>query len=213
LEGSGVGGSRVITLQLGSGCSAAAVRDGRPIDCTMGFSPLEGLMMATRSGDIDPGLLLWLLEKQGYSAKTLDDLLNRKSGLLGYSGESGDMRVLLESTWDVSRAGVQLYCFRVQKCIGGFVAALGGVDAVVFGGGVGEHAAVVREQICSPLVNFGISLDDKRNREPGPGRLALISNEASKAAVYVASVDESLELVEAVRELTKNGDPDERSFR
>jgi acetate kinase len=137
-------GGRVITLQLGSGCSAAAIDRGRPLDTSMGFSPLEGLMMATRAGDLDPGLLLQLGAQMN-----LEPILNHQSGLAGLAGHGGDMRAILAANDDASRLAIDVYCHRVRKYIGAYLAVLGGADGIVFGGGVGEHASLIRERITS----------------------------------------------------------------
>ena len=136
------GGGRVITLQLGSGCSAAAIDRGRPLDTSMGFSPLEGLVMATRAGDLDPGLLLHLAAQV-----ELEPILNHHSGLAGLAGHGGDMRAILAANDDASRLALDVYVHRARKYVGAYLAVLGGADGIVFGGGVGEHADVIRERI------------------------------------------------------------------
>lgn len=183
-------GGRVISLQLGAGCSIAAVRDGRAVDTSMGFSPLEGLVMATRAGDVDPGLLLFLQRAEGFMPERLERLLNEESGLLGLSGLSGDMRRLLESDDPAARLALEVYGYRARKYIGAYLAVLGGADAVLFGGGVGEHAAPVRERILAGLEWAGIALDADANRD-AVAREARISGRKSKVEVWVIPVDEA----------------------
>lgn len=182
-------GGRVISLQLGAGCSITAVSDGSPQDTSMGFSPLEGLVMATRCGDLDPGLLLHLLRTEKMSIDDLEHLLNRESGLRGIAGES-DMRKLLDSNEPEARLAVELYCYRAHKYIGAYLAVLGGADAILFGGGVGEHAPEIRECILAGLEWAGIVLDRERNRTV-VGTEACISRDDSPVAVWVIAVDEA----------------------
>ncbi len=183
-------GGRIISLQLGAGCSVTAVDRGAPRDTSMGFSPLEGLVMATRSGDIDPGLLVYLQRHEGLGPEELDRLLNRASGLLGVSGMSDDMRVLLDSDHPDACLAVALYCYRARKYIGAYLAALGGADAILFGGGVGENAAPVRAQILARMDWCGIVLDDDANRAT-VGNEARISATTSTTEVWVIPVDEA----------------------
>lgn len=188
-------GGRVISLQLGSGCSITAVVAGLPQDTSMGFSPLEGLVMATRSGDLDPGLLLYLLRVGGMSADELDQLLNKSSGLLGVAGEQ-DMRLLLASKEPEAQFAIELYCYRVLKYIGAYIAVMGGVDGILFGGGVGEHAPLIRERILERLQWAGIELDSERNHAAA-GPEACISSDATRVAVWVIKVDEAQLLAES----------------
>lgn len=184
------GGGRVITLQLGGGCSITAIRDGRAVDTSMGFSPIEGLVMATRSGDLDPGLLLYLQRVEGMTSMRLERLLNKECGLLGLSGMSGDMRTLLDMDTANARLAVDVYCYRARKYIGAYLAALGSVDAILFGGGVGEHVPQVRAQILCELVRLGIVLDPDANRA-AVGAEMRISNSCSEAELWVIPVDEA----------------------
>ena len=185
----GASTGRILTLQLGSGCSITATRDGRPVDTSMGFTPLEGLMMATRSGDIDPGLLLYLQLHHGWSTDELDDLLNRQSGLLGVSGLSADMRVLLASDSAAAKLAVGLYCYRVRKFVGAYLAVLGGADSIVFGGGVGENAPEVRARILSDMDWAGVHIDPTANSAT-TGHERRISPEQSAVSVWVLKADE-----------------------
>jgi acetate kinase len=182
-------GGRVISLQLGAGCSATAVMNGAPQDTSMGFSPLEGLVMATRCGDLDPGLVTYLQRAEGLDPQATEDLLNRQCGLLGVSGSS-DMRALLDSTEPRARLAVNLYCYRIRKYIGAYVAVLGGVDAILFGGGVGEHAARVRAQVLEGMDWAGIRLDPQAN-DAAAGTENCISRSDSRVAVWVLPVDEA----------------------
>lgn len=189
-------GLRVISLQLGAGCSITAIRDGRAVDTSMGFSPLEGLVMATRAGDVDSGLLLFLQRAEGLNPEQTERLLNEESGLLGLSGTSGDMRALLEAEDKDAQLAVDVYCCRARKYIGAYLAALGGADAILFGGGVGEHAPAVRAKILAGMRWLGIVLDPTANRA-AVGTEACISNRSSDAEVWVIPVDEAAILAQA----------------
>ncbi|MBI5751857.1 MAG: acetate/propionate family kinase [Hydrogenophilales bacterium] len=195
-------GGRVISLQLGAGCSISAVADGAPQDTSMGFSPLEGLVMATRSGDLDPGLLLYLLRIGKMSIDELDHLLNQESGLRGMAGES-DMRKLLVSNEPAAQLAVELYCYRARKYVGAYLAALGGADAIMFGGGVGEHAPEIRERILAGMEWAGIVLDRERNHA-AIGAEARISRDDSPVAVWTIAVDEAQLMAEEAASLLMN---------
>jgi acetate kinase len=153
-------GARTVIAHLGSGASMVAVRDGKSIETTMGFTPTAGLVMSTRSGDLDPGLVVYLLEHRGYDAKKIDHLVNHEAGLLALSGQSGDMKALLEARAKDPRAAlaVEAFCYQARKWVGALAAALGGLDMLVFTGGIGEHAVPVREEICAPLAYLGAEL-------------------------------------------------------
>jgi acetate kinase len=185
--------ANIITLQLGNGCSATAIKAGRSIDTSMGFTPLEGLVMGTRSGDLDPEIVGYLAEKEGATITEIADLLNTKSGLLGISARTSDMRDLLTLMQTDHRASlaVEIFCYRVQKYIGAYMAALGGADGLVFGGGIGENAPLIRARICEPLAWCGLQLDAARNGDI-VGKAGVISGDRSRVAVYVVPVDESL---------------------
>jgi acetate kinase len=183
------GRERIISIQLGSGCSMTAIEKGMPRDTSMGFSPLEGLVMATRSGDIDPGLIMYLQRQEGLTPEQLYELLNERSGLAGVSGRSGDMRQLLESQDEQSRLAIDLYCYRARKYLGAYLAVLGGADAIIFGGGVGENVPEVREKILTGMQWCGIEVDLKRNRDSSG--IARISSEGSRVEVWVVPVDEA----------------------
>jgi len=168
--------ARLIVLHLGAGCSATAVQGGRSMDTSMGFTPLEGLLMATRSGDVDPALPAFLAEREGLSPAAVERLLNEESGLMGVSGRSGDLRELLAHEADDPRArlAVALYCYRVRKAVGANLAALGGADAILFTGGVGEHLPEIRARIGGPLAWCGLRMDEARNAaaDGGPTRIS-----------------------------------------
>jgi len=184
------GGGRVISIQLGSGCSITAIDRGTPVDTSMGFSPLEGLVMATRCGDLDPSIITYLQRQEGLDAEEIDLMLNKQSGLLGLSGESGDMRVLLNSDNPDARLAVGLYCYRVRKYIGAYLAVLGGADAIVFGGGVGENSAQVRMKILQDMEWLGVELATDENNN-AVGVEASINTENSRIEVWVIPVDEA----------------------
>lgn len=202
---------RVISLQLGAGCSITAVHDGHAVDTSMGFTPLEGLVMATRAGDVDPGLLLYLQRAEGLDPARLERLLNEKSGLLGLSGASGDMRALLEMDNADARLAVDVYCYRASKYIGAYLVALGGADAILFGGGVGEHAPEVRAKILNSLLWMGVVPDAAANRS-AIGAEARISNGCSEVEAWVVPVDEAAILAQAAAAvLTETGREGARS--
>lgn len=192
LAGCAPNSGRVITLQLGNGCSGCAIVDGRSIDTSMGFSPLEGLMMGSRSGDIDPMVVAYLHRVTGKPYDEIFSGLNRKSGLLGVSGTSSDMAQLMAESSNgrkESRLAIDLFTRRVTKLIGSYLALLGGADRLVFGGGIGANSPDLRERITSSLTPLGVTLDPARNRSAA-GNSALISAESSAVRVYSADVDE-----------------------
>ncbi len=184
------GGGRVISLQLGSGCSITAIDQGMPVDTSMGFSPLEGLVMATRPGDIDPSIVTFLQREAGMDAAEVERVLNRQSGLLGLSGESGDMRWLLDSGTPEAQLAIELYCYRIRKYIGAYLTVLGGVDAILFGGGVGENSAQVRAKILRGMEWLGVGLDPTGNSNAA-GKEGCISAAQSRSEVWVIPVDEA----------------------
>ena len=199
---------RLVSCHLGNGASMCAVDHGRSVDTTMGFTPLEGLIMGTRCGDLDPGVLAFLEREHKLSASKSEDLLNKKSGLLGLSGVSSDMReVLRAADQGHQRALIALkaYCYRVRKYIGAYVASMGGLDTVIFTGGVGQGSAVVRALALQGLECMGITLDDKRNREASGDEITRISTDDSKVAVLVVATDEERMMArEALRALSRS---------
>jgi acetate kinase len=183
-----------VTLQLGNGCSATAVRGGRSVDTSMGFTPLEGLVMGTRSGDVDPSLAGYLARREGVETEDVEERLNRRSGLLGVSGETGDMGELLALAaegHERAELAVAMFCHRVRRYLGAYLAVLEGAHAVVFGGGIGEHAAEVRRRVCAGLEWAGLELDPERNEAP-EGDVAPLHREDSRLGAYVVKVDEEL---------------------
>ncbi len=189
---------RAVLMHLGSGASMAAVRDGQPVDTTMGLTPTGGFMMGTRTGDLDPGVLLYLLN-HGFTAQQLAQLVDHDSGLLGVSGLSGDMRQLLEQRAHSPRAAlaVAMFVYQVRKSVGALVAALGGIDTLVFTGGIGEHAAPVRAECCAGLAHLGIRIDQARNAAAAP----VISTADSQCTVRVVPTDEALMIARYTRQL------------
>ena len=190
---------RVLIAHLGNGASMAAVRGGIGIDTTMGFTPAGGLMMGTRPGDLDPGVLLYLLAERRMTPAALNELVNRQAGLLGVSGTSADMRDLLEreSTDGHAAEAIGLFCYQAKKYLGALAAVLGGLDTLVFTGGIGEHAASVRLRICEGLEFLGIRIDPCRNKAHAP----VISSEGNWATVRVMRTDEDLMIARHTREL------------
>ena len=193
LAGSEAARGRIVLAHLGSGASLAAVRNGKCIDTTMSFTPTAGLVMGTRTGDLDPSLLTYLMRTEGMSADQLDTLVNRQSGLLGISETSSDMRDLAARAATDPRAAeaVQIFCYQAKKYIGAFAAALGGLDTLVFAGGIGEHSAEVRARICDGLEFLGLRLEASRNAS----HAAVISTADSRVAVRVIPTDEELVIV------------------
>ncbi len=185
-----VANGRVILAHLGNGASLAAVRDGRCLDTSMGFTPAAGLVMGSRSGDLDPGLFAYLARTESMTADQFDELVNQQSGMLGVSEKSSDMRELLaleESDLQAADA-VSLFCYQAKKWIGSFAAVLGGVDAIVFSGGIGEHCESIRSRICEGLSFLGISLNQSSNSKHS----TLISASDSQVSVYAIKTDEEL---------------------
>jgi acetate kinase len=188
---------RIITVQLGNGCSVAAIAAGQSVETSMGFTPLEGLVMGTRSGDVDASLVGFLAERENVEPREVERWLNERSGLLGLSGRSNDMRELLRAAGQEgdrrAELAIDLFCYRVRKYLGGYLAVLGGAQAIVFGGGIGENAPEVRRRICSNMDWCGIRLDADRNPAAvglKPGSAAKISTDDSALAVYVVAADE-----------------------
>ena len=187
--------TNIITLHLGNGCSATAIRAGNSIDTSMGLTPLEGLVMGTRSGDLDPAIIEFVAAKEGLSMREIETLMNKHSGLLGISGLTSDMRELLAEAREEndrrSELAIEIFCYRARKYIGAYLAAMNGADAVVFTGGIGENSPEVRARICDGLQWIGIELNEKLNRLH-TGREGLISKEGSRPAVYVIPTNEEL---------------------
>jgi len=187
--------THVITLHLGNGCSAAAIRNGHPVDTSMGMTPLEGLVMGTRSGDLDPAILNLIATKEGLSPHEVEALLNTQSGLLGISGLTNDMRVLLEELRLNDdrrvRLAIDVFCHRARKYIGAFLASMGGADAIVFTGGIGENSPEVRARICEGLAWAGLTVDPEQNQKT-IGVEGRISTDASTLLAYAIPTNEEL---------------------
>jgi len=187
--------TNIITLHLGNGCSAAAIKAGDPIDTSMGMTPLEGLVMGTRSGDLDPAIVSVIARKEGMSASEVDTLLNTQSGLLGISGLTNDMRELQAELKEHDdrrvRLAVEVFCYRARKYIGAYLAAMGGADAIIFTGGIGENSAEVRGRICSGMEWAGLRLDATKNQETA-GNEGIISSHDSELLAYAIPTDEEL---------------------
>ncbi|HXZ88561.1 MAG TPA: acetate kinase [Candidatus Binataceae bacterium] len=196
----------LITLHLGAGCSATAIRNGKSVDTSMGLTPLEGLMMATRSGDLDPAIVSFLCRREGLDPAQVESLLNHQSGLLGVSGISRDVRDITAAA-DAGNSDAALalamFSYRVKKYIGQYLAVPGRTQAIIFGGGIGEHADRIRAQICSGLDHLGISLDPVRNRAAN-GRESRFSSDDSAIELYVIPLDEELYIARATASLLPN---------
>jgi acetate kinase len=187
--------TNIVALHLGNGCSAVAIKGGSPVDTSMGMTPLEGLVMGTRSGDVDPAVLSFIASKEGLSLNEVETLLNKQSGLLGISGLTNDMRALQSELTEHddrrARLAIEIFCYRAKKYIGAYLAAMGGADAVIFTGGIGENSPVVRARICEGLAWAGLSLDEDKNKN-AVGQQGIISSDASRMAAYVIPTDEEL---------------------
>ena len=196
VAGAKAANGRVILAHLGNGASMAAVRDGRSVDTTMAFTPSSGLVMSTRSGDLDPGLISFLARSEQMTASQFDQMINQESGLLGVSETSSDMRDLLaRETEDVRAAeAVALFCYQAKKWIGAYVAALGGLDTLVFAGGIGENAPPVRARICEGLDFLGLELNESRNA----AHANVISSDASRVTLRIIRTDEELMIARSV---------------
>jgi len=189
--------ARIITLQLGNGCSVAAIAEGKSVETSMGFTPLEGLVMGTRSGDVDASLVDYLAEREKVGPAEVERWLNERSGLLGLSGRSNDMRELLRAVEQEgdqrAEFAIDLFCYRARKYLGAYLAVLGGADAIVFGGGIGENAPEVRKRICRDMEWCGLRIKADLNHTAvglKPGSAAKISGEDARPEVYVVAADE-----------------------
>lgn len=190
---------RLVTMQLGSGCSMAAILNGKPVDTTMGFTPNEGLLMSTRSGDLDPGLLTWLQRREKWSPDDTDRILNQESGWLGVSGESKNMADLLQSQSEGARLAIDLFCLRVRKTLGAYYAVLGGLDGIVMSGGVAENSAILRGRLLDGLEHLDIHIDNRRNEshvEAGQ-----ISTDESAVSCIVTRGSEECQMLKASRDI------------
>ena len=196
LKGIARDATNIITLHLGNGCSIAAIKDGNSIDTSMGFTPLEGLVMGTRSGDLDASIVDLIATKEGLSSREVETLLNKQSGLLGISGLTDDMRELLAEAHEHNdrraRLAIEIFCYRARKYIGSYLAAMNGAEAIVFTGGIGENSAEVRSRICDELNWLGVELDPELNSNHGASKSGQISSDGSRVAVFVVPTNEEL---------------------
>jgi acetate kinase len=185
---------KMVTIHLGNGCSMAAVRFGRSVDTTMGFTPLEGLLMGTRSGDLDPAIILHLIAKEELTLHEANTLLNKHSGLLGVSGVSNDLRDLFTERakgHEQAELAVELFCYRLKKYIAAYLGVLGGAEAIAFAGGIGEHSPEIREKACQGLDFMGLTIDAERNKTEN-GREGLISTDDSPTKIFIIPTNEEL---------------------
>ena len=199
-------GTRLITCHLGNGASVCALRDGKSVDTSMGLTPMEGLVMGTRSGDIDPGLVLHLITALKMSATDADQLLNHRSGLLGLSGRSGDLREVQQAMLAGDRSAhlaFDAFAYRVRKYIGAYAGALGGVDAIAFAGGIGEHSPQMRASICAGLDFFGIRIDADRNTRASATAAERISADDAAVQIWVVPTDEEGQIARELCELLR----------
>lgn len=194
--------ARQITIHLGNGCSMAAINAGVCLDTSMGLTPLDGLVMGTRCGSIDPSVLLYLIEQEGYTSEQLNDLLTKQSGMLGLTGYSDmrDIRKMLDEGQASAQLAYELYAYRIKKFIGSYTAVLNGLDAIVFTAGVGENDALVREMVCRDMDFFGIRIDPEKNKERIPG-IRDIGHLEAKTRVLIVPTNEELEIANQCFEL------------
>jgi acetate kinase len=197
------GDGRLISFQLGGGSSVAAIEDGRPVETSMGMTPLEGLVMATRAGDVDPGVIFHALRDGGLSPRALERLLTEESGLRGLSGTSGDVRTLLAQDSADAALAIDVYCHRARKYLGAYLATLGGADAIAFAGGVGEHAPEIRARIAAGAAFCGLRLDEAANQRGVGSVPARISATGSAPEVWVIPLDEELAIAEEALAFSK----------
>ncbi|MDH3772497.1 MAG: acetate/propionate family kinase, partial [Nitrospirota bacterium] len=195
--------TRLITLQLGNGCSMAAISQGQSVETSMGFTPLEGLVMGTRSGNVDPAVVCFLMKHHSMSVGEVERLMNEQSGLLGISGRSSNMQVLLQIAREEqdkrAQLAIDIFCYRIQQYIGAYLAVLHGAYALVFGGGIGEKSPEIRARVCAGMEWCGLKLDEARNEHVinlRPGNAAKISKDDSLLAAYVVATDEETLIAE-----------------
>jgi len=200
--------TNIISLHLGNGCSACAIKNGNSVDTSMGMTPLEGLVMGTRGGDIDPSIIEFINHKEGMTLAEIYALLNKQSGLLGVSGLTNDMRELLDEETEHqdrrARLAIDMFCLRVKKYIGAYLAELGGSDAIVFTGGIGENSATIRERICNGFEWFGLEIDKEKNAGMFGGKEGEISSVNSKLKAYVIPTNEELLIARDTVRTVKN---------
>ncbi|MFC2088002.1 acetate/propionate family kinase [Calditrichota bacterium] len=195
---------KILTCHLGNGCSIAAVKNGKSIDTSMGFTPLEGLLMGTRSGDLDPAIVLHIMNKEELTMHEMNTMLNKHSGIQGLSGLSSDMREIEESYEENNQARLahQVFCYRLKKYIGAYSAALGGIDAIVFTGGIGENSVLIRKETLSDMQFFGINVDQKKNNAKSTGERE-IQSKSSKVKVLIIPTNEELVIARDTMKIVK----------
>ena len=195
---------KIVTCHLGNGCSLAAVKNGKSVDTSMGFTPLAGVMMGTRSGSIDPSVISFLIEQHGYTIEQVDELLNKKSGVLGISGVSSDFRDVLaagEAGNERAKLALEIFYYKVRTQIAAYAGAMGGIDVIVFTAGIGENSAITRKEILNGLEFFGFTLNEEKNELRG--EIQEISNEGSRVKVYVVPTNEELMIARDTAKLVK----------
>ena len=195
---------KIVTCHLGNGCSLAAVKNGKSVDTSMGFTPLAGVMMGTRSGSIDPSVISFLIEQHGYTIEEIDELLNKKSGVLGISGVSSDFRDVLAAGEDGNeraKLALEIFYYKVRTQIAAYAGAMGGIDVIVFTAGIGENSAITRKEILKGLEFFGFELDEEKNEIRG--NIQEISTENSRVKVYVVPTNEELMIARDTAKLVK----------
>ena len=195
---------KIVTCHLGNGCSLAAVKNGKSVDTSMGFTPLAGVMMGTRSGSIDPSVISFLIEQHGYTIEQVDELLNKKSGVLGISGVSSDFRDVLaagEAGNERAKLALEIFYYKVRTQIAAYAGAMGGIDVIVFTAGIGENSAITRKEILNGLEFFGFTLNEEKNELRG--EIQEISNEGSRVKVYVVPTNEELMIARDTSKLAK----------
>lgn len=197
---------KVITCHLGNGCSIAAINKGKSIDTSMGFTPLEGLLMGTRSGDLDPAIVLHIMNKEELTMHEANTMLNKHSGIQGLSGISSDMREIEEEYKDNNRAKLThiVFCYRIKKYIGSYAAAMGGIDAIVFTGGIGENSQMVREQVLENLSFLGVHLDKKKNRKKEKGEREISTSDSSVKVFVIPTNEELVIALDTMRIIKEN---------
>jgi len=198
----------IITLHLGNGCSACAIKNGDSLDTSMGFTPLEGLVMGTRGGDMDPSIIEFISNKEGMKVREIDTMLNKQSGLLGISGLTNDMRELLAEEQEKqdrrARLAIDIFCMRARKYIGAYLAEMGGAEAVVFTGGIGENSAIIRERICRGLECIGLKIDAEKNASTVGGKEGIISSADATLKAYAIPTNEELLIARDTVRTVKN---------
>jgi acetate kinase len=192
-----------VVAHLGNGASMCAIEAGRSMASTMGFTAVDGLPMGTRCGNIDPGVILYLMDEMKMDARAIENMIYKQSGLLGVSGVSSDMRVLLSSDDPRARFAVELFCYRIGRELGSLAAAMQGLDAIVFTGGIGEHAALVRDRVCRAAGWLGVQLDAAANLKDGPR----VTQDSSRVAAWVIPTKEELMIARHTRDLLEGGTP------